>query len=123
MKERLFELRKNVLKLSRAKFGEPIGMTDSEIKNLENGVTQLKESKIHLIVKTYNVNEQWLKTGEGEMFLEKSESDKLAELFADLMGKPVDDEERQLAESYAALTKEERKQIVGIMRKLAKGIK
>ena len=49
MKNRILQLRKTVLNLSRAKFGEAIGMSDSEIKNIENGVTQLKENKIPLI--------------------------------------------------------------------------
>ena len=57
--------------MSRAKFGEPIGMTDSEIKNVETGATQLKENKIPLICNAYNVNEQWLRTGQGDMFLPK----------------------------------------------------
>lgn len=68
MKDRLFHLRKEVLHLSREKFGAPIGMTDSELKNIEYGKTQLKEIKIPLICSTYNVNETWLRTGEGEIF-------------------------------------------------------
>ena len=72
MKDRLFYLRKKVLNLSREKFGAPVGMTDSEIKNIETGITQLKENKIPLICSKYNVSETWLRTGEGEMFLPKS---------------------------------------------------
>ena len=80
IKERLFELRKNVLNMSRAKFGEPIGMTDSEIKNVETGATQLKENKIPLICNAYNVNEQWLRTGQGDMFLPKTRAQEIGEI-------------------------------------------
>lgn len=80
MKDRILYLRKTALNLSRAKFGEPIGMSDSEIKNIENGITQLKENKIPLICNTYNVSENWLRTGEGEMFLPKSRGQEIGEI-------------------------------------------
>lgn len=66
--------------MSRAKFGEPIGMTDSEIKNVETGATQLKENKIPLICNAYNVNEQWLRTGQGDMFLPKTRAQEIGEI-------------------------------------------
>lgn len=66
--------------MSRAKCGEPIGMTDSEIKNIETGATQLKENKIPLICNAYNVNEQWLRTGQGNMFLPKTRAQEIDEI-------------------------------------------
>lgn len=66
--------------MSRAKFGEPIGMTDSEIKNVETGATQLKENKIPLICNAYNVNERWLRTGQGDMFLPKTRAQEIGEI-------------------------------------------
>ena len=80
MKDRLFYLRKKVLNLSREKFGAPIGMTDSEIKNIETGVTQLKENKIPLICSKYNVNEAWLRTGSGEVFVPKPRGQEIGEI-------------------------------------------
>lgn len=72
MKNRLLHLRKDVLNLSREKFGRPIGMSDSEIKNIENGLTRLKENKIPLICSAYNINETWLRTGEGSMYISRT---------------------------------------------------
>lgn len=80
MNERILYLRKTVLNLSRAKFGELVGMSDSEIKNIENGVTQLKENKIPLICGAYNVSETWLRTGEGEIFLPKTRGQEIGEI-------------------------------------------
>lgn len=80
MKERILYLRKTVLNLSRVKFGEPIGMSDSEIKNVENGITQLKENKIPLICATYNVSDNWLRTGEGDIFLPKTRGQEISEI-------------------------------------------
>lgn len=55
-------------------------MTDSEIKNVETGATQLKENKIPLICNAYNVNEQWLRTGQGDMFLPKTRAQEIGEI-------------------------------------------
>ena len=77
MKDRLFRLRKRELKLSREKFGERVGMSGSEIRNVEDGVTQLKENKIPLICREFNVNEVWLRTGEGEPFKEESREEQI----------------------------------------------
>lgn len=80
MKDRIFHLRKELLGKSRAKFGEPIGMTDSEIKNIENGITQLKDNKISLICRTYNVNENWLRFGDGDVFPPQSFGEEIASI-------------------------------------------
>lgn len=66
--ERLLQLRK-ALKLSQEAFGAAIGMTRSEIKNIEYGKTVLKTIKVPLVCQAFNVSNEWLMTGEGEMFL------------------------------------------------------
>ena len=80
MKDRLFYLRKTVLNLSRAKFGKPIGMSDGEIKNIENGFTQLKEKTIPLICREYNVREEWLRTGQGDIFQPMGRGEELGQI-------------------------------------------
>ena len=82
MNNRILYLRKELLNLSRVKFGAPIGMSDSEIKNVETGLTQLKETKIPLICSAYNVNENWLRTGEGEIFLPKTRGQEIGDIAA-----------------------------------------
>ena len=81
MKDRLFYLRKEVLGLSRKKFGEPIGMTDSELKNIETGKTVLKKNKIMPICNAYGINRQWLETGEGDMYKSLSMQTEIEQFF------------------------------------------
>ena len=57
-------------------------MTDSELKNIENGVTQLKENKIPLICREYNVREEWLRTGSGDMFNPVSRGEEIGSIVA-----------------------------------------
>lgn len=69
MNNRIKDLR-TALGLSREAFGESLGGSGSVIKNLEYEKTTPKPAFLNLICQTYNVNPQWLETGEGEMFLE-----------------------------------------------------
>lgn len=95
MKERIFHLRKELLGLSRAKFGEPIGMTDSEIKNIEYGYTELKENKIALICAKYDVNENWLRAGEGTPLRQKTWQEEVAKYVGEVLSSQGAGEEMQ----------------------------
>lgn len=78
MNERVKELRKT-LGLSGEKFGEPLGLKRSAISQIETGNANLTDQVIKLICLTYNVNEEWLRTGQGSMFNE-TKDEFLAEL-------------------------------------------
>lgn len=91
MKDRLFWLRKSELKLSREKFGERVGMSGSEIRNIEDGVTRLKENKIPLICREFGVNRAWLETGEGEPFIPLGKKEELKAIFSDVLSGRVSD--------------------------------
>lgn len=70
---RLRFLRKDVLKLNQKEFGRKIGLSKSNISNIEIGRIDLTERNINVICKTFNVNEIWLRTGDGgeeNMFVE-----------------------------------------------------
>lgn len=69
MNERVKELRK-ALGLSGEKFGENIGLNRAAISKIENGAVGVSESNVKLICLTYNVNEEWLRYGQGSMFNE-----------------------------------------------------
>lgn len=68
--ERLLKLREE-LDLSRAKFGERVGVSGDVIKNLEYERLTRPEQKmplIKLICENFGVREEWLIDGNGEMF-------------------------------------------------------
>lgn len=55
-------------KLTQTKFGKKLGVTRDVIKNIELGNLKngVPDSIIKLISFTFNVSEQWLRTGEGD---------------------------------------------------------
>mgnify|MGYP000890491808 FL=1 len=67
MNERIKELRKT-LSLTQKEFGKRLGVTDGAISFIEKGERNLTDQMILAISKEFNVNETWIRTGEGEMF-------------------------------------------------------
>lgn len=90
MYKRLIKLRKE-LNLTQADFGLKINLTRSSIANIETGQRGLTDRTISDICRVFNVNEEWLRTGEGPMFRPKKGLDnELAEHIAKLI--QTDDE-------------------------------
>lgn len=77
MNERIKELR-SALGLSAEKFGAKIGVTRSAISKMELGVCNVSEQSIISICREFNVNEEWLRNGTGEMFNSLSQEEELA---------------------------------------------
>lgn len=59
--------------LSQEEFGERIGVTKSTISLIERKLRNLSERVIRDICREFNVNEDWLRNGTGEMFIEVPE--------------------------------------------------
>jgi DNA-binding XRE family transcriptional regulator len=83
MNNRIKELRKNDLKLTQAEFAKPLEITGSAVSYIESGKATPDGKTINLICSTYNVNREWLETGEGEKF--KKADDSLITKFGSLM--------------------------------------
>ena len=66
--ERIKELRKN-LGLTLEKFGERLGVGKTAINKLEKGENNVTDQMCKSICREFNVNEEWLRTGDGEMFI------------------------------------------------------
>lgn len=90
--ERIKEIRKEN-HLTQKEFGERIGTTRDVITNIELGRVDAKDHMIKLISKEFDVNENWIKSGEGEKYPEISDDEKLARLIGKTIG--ADDEFRK----------------------------
>lgn len=106
MNKRIEILRKS-LGETRASFGEKIGVSGDVINNLERGRVEIKEHMILLICKAYKVNEDWLRYGEGEMFLPKTRDDEIADLTLELLKDEPDSFRNRVVSALAKLSSEE----------------
>ena len=69
--ERIKELRKKTLKMSQTAFGNRLGVNRDTINNIELNRLKKPEQKLSLyklICSEFNVSEEWLLNGTGDMF-------------------------------------------------------
>jgi transcriptional regulator with XRE-family HTH domain len=106
LNKRIEELRKS-LSLSRAAFGEEIGVSGDVINNLERGRVDVKDHMIILICQKFNVNETWLRTGEGEMFCPTDRFTEIAKLTRELLTEESDSFKNRLISALSRLNEEQ----------------
>ena len=103
MKDRIREVREH-FGLSMEKFGSRIGIGKASISLLESGKNNPSVQTITLICREFGVNEQWLRTGEGEMF-EQTRASVLDRLS---MEYDLSREQRSVIEAFLDLDPQER---------------
>ena len=88
--ERITLLRTEYLKSASGKamsmeaFGNKLDLTKSMISQIESGNAILTDRTRKSICREFNVNEEWLLTGEGDVFLAKSVNDEIAAFVKEL---------------------------------------
>lgn len=101
MKDRVKQIRK-ALGLTQANFADKVGLTRTGYASIENGAAPVQERHIKLIIAAYpQVSENWLRSGEGDMFLQTDAVSNIMKKysFADIVGK--------LLEAYEELDPED----------------
>ena len=105
MYNRIKQIRK-ALNLTQDEFGKRIGYTRGAVTNIELKKVEPKPLMIDLLCREFNVNENWLRTGEGEMFNDLSQDEEIAEFMGDVLkGEP--DFRRRLISVLARMSPEE----------------
>ena len=79
MQERIKEVRKSN-GLTQTEFGEKIGVKGNTVTGYETGIRSPSDAIIVSICREFGVNEEWLRTGKGEMFLPKSRGQEIGEI-------------------------------------------
>ena len=103
MKDRIKEIRVATNK-SQTDFAKSISISRSAICKMESGENYPSEQTIHLICSEYNVNEDWLRTGKGEMFIEKSHEEEIADLTYKLLTEETSSFKNRLISALSKLT-------------------
>lgn len=106
MGERIKELR-TVLRLTQQQLADSLGIKRNTIAKYETGRGDPIDAVVSLICKTYNVNEKWLRTGEGPMFLDYSRDQQIMDFVADAMRGESDNFKRRLISVLARLDENE----------------
>lgn len=100
--DRIKKLRKT-LDLTQQKFGERIGVKGNTIAQYELGRNEPIDAVLSLICREFNVNREWLKTGNGEMFNIQTRDEQIATFIGDLLKDEEDSFKRRLISGLIAL--------------------
>ncbi|RGG00908.1 XRE family transcriptional regulator [Ruminococcus sp. AF27-12AA] len=84
MNERIKQLRK-VLDLTQQKFADKLGVKRNTVGQWECGINAITDRVIFSICREFDVSEEWLRTGEGEMFEQLTEQQKIMKYTALLL--------------------------------------
>lgn len=122
MNKRIRELRK-LLGYTQQRFADAIGVKQNTVAQYEMGRNQPIDSVINLICREFNVNETWLRTGEGEMFVPVSRDEEIASFIGDVLADNPDFR-KKLISVMARMTVEEwemlERKVVELMEKMKK---
>ena len=115
--ERIKVIRKE-LGLTLEKFGEKLGVTKTTISRIEKGVNNLTDQMARSICREYNVDNDYLRYGEGDMFtdLPKTIVDELCMQF------DLGDFDRAVVEMYLDLPAELRQAIKAKVKDMAQKV-
>ncbi len=100
--ERIKKLRKD-LDLTQQKFGERLGIKGNTVAQYELGRNEPIDAVLSLICKEFNVNEDWLRTGVGNIFTEQSEDAQISSFIGNLLKDEEESFKRRLISGLAAL--------------------
>lgn len=109
-----FKILRQKLDLTQQEFADKLGIVRNNVAGYETGKRSPSDAVVSLICKTFNVNEGWLRTGVGSMFLELPEEDETASIVASLLDsdkEPFFDAIVAIMKSYQSLSPTSKKAI------------
>lgn len=102
LNERLKKIRKE-LDLTQQEFADKIGVKRNTIATYESGRNEPIDAVVSLICREFNVNEEWLRTGKGEMFVDLTRDEEIARFVGELLKDEEDSFKRRLISGLVAL--------------------
>ena len=102
MRERLKKLRKT-LDLTQQALADQLGVKRNTVAQWELGINALTDQVIMSICREFNVNETWLRTGEGDMFIQLTRDEQIEQFVGEILKDEDDSFKRRIISGLAAL--------------------
>ena len=118
MKTRIRTLRKT-LRMTQQEFADRLKISRNNIAGYESGTRVPSDAVISLMCSVFHVNEEWLRLGEGEMFVPLTKNEILKRLEEDINEAPNSFKARFI-EAMGKLDEKDWKQIEKLAKKLIK---
>lgn len=105
--------------LTQQKFCEQIGLKRNSISLVESGKRNISDQAIKSICREFNVSETWLRTGDGEMFVQRTRTDELSSFVDQLLQSEPDDIRRRFVTAISRLSTKQLEVLEGAALRLA----
>lgn len=105
MHERIKKVRKT-LNLTQQEFADRLCIKRNTVATYETGKSNPSDAAVVLICREFNVNEEWLRNGTGDMFRKSRRNDEITAFFGDVLASDPDFRHR-LISVLARMTPEE----------------
>ena len=109
--------------MNKSQFAESINVSPQFISAVCTGTKQPSDRTIADICRVYNVNEDWLRDGTGEPFMQLSREETIAEYFGRVNGEHITDIEDSTIKFMAETPVEEWETLARSLRRFADTIK
>lgn len=106
IKERIKQIRKSK-DLTQVEFGKLIGVKGNTITNYETGLRTPTDAVINNICKTFGVDEEWLRTGNGDMFVDMDLEDELMHWAGTVLASESDNFKKRFVRMLSKLSEDE----------------
>lgn len=111
----------DTLGITRTKFAETLHVSSAFISMLCSGKSLPSDRTISDICRKFNVDEHWLRTGDGEMFQKLTRDQELAEFFGDVIADPDNSPRKGFFSTVRKLSADEWLLLAKIAKKWAEG--
>lgn len=106
MHERIRQLRRE-LGMTQAAFGSRIGVKGNTVTNYETGLRTPSEAVLVSLCREFRVSPEWLRSGEGEMFLPVSRDEEIAAFVGAVLAGETDSFQRRFLAMLSRLDEEQ----------------
>lgn len=114
MKDRLKELRK-ALHLTQQKLADKLGVKQNTIAQYEMGRNEPSDAVIVSICREFGVSEDWLRNGNGDMFIPMTRDEEIASFIGSVQADVDDTFKKRFISALAKLSTEEWRAIEHLM--------
>ena len=105
-------------KLTLEQFGERIGLKRSTVSALETGAQGVTDQTIMTVCREFGISEQWLRYGEGEMKIQLTRDEEIADMIAKAQMEPAGSVKNRVFSMMAKLDEDDWEAIARIAEKI-----
>lgn len=105
--------------MTQQAFATRIKISRSNMGNIETGEVSVTDRVISSICEEFGVNEDWLRDGTGNMFIDKSREEEIAEIMAETLKSDISVNSQRIMKALSKLNEKELETIAFLVESLA----